>query len=425
MASSSALRAFTCSLCNAVYRELPFAAVCERCSKPLNALYEYESVRVALRERPLAERPRNLWRLAELLPVEPGDRIGVDTGFSPLIRAERLGRRLGLDDLWIKNDTVLFPTLSYKDRVVSVAMQRALESGERRIGCVSTGNVGSSVAAIASRVGIDATIFYPRQVDQAKITSTGAYGQRIIRLDGTYDEVNAVCRRLALETGVPFVNINLRPYYAEGAKTLAYEIAEQLDWRPPDHCIVPVAGTTLIRKVVKGFWELDQVRLTEGNPTRVHAAQAAGCAPVARAILAGADEIEPCVPETFADSIAIGAPSEGGIAAHEIRSVGGSAAAVTDEEILRAMALLAETEGILVEPAGGTSIAAVAALRENGTIARGDRVVAAVTGNALKTLDAVAAMPESREVAAVPLAEADEIFERWLGDRAVSGERSG
>jgi threonine synthase len=417
--SPSALRAFTCSLCQAVYPELPFAAVCERCSKPLNALYEYESARVALRERPLEERPRNLWRLAELLPVEPGDRIGVNTGFSPLIRAGRLGRRLGLDDLWIKNDTVLAPSLSYKDRVVSMALQRALESGTRRIGCVSTGNVGNSVAAIAASVGIDATIFYPRQVDAAKLVSTGSYGQRIIRLDGTYDEVNAVCRRLAIESGIPFVNINLRPYYAEGAKTLAYEIAEQLDWRPPDHCVVPVAGTTLIRKVVKGFWELGQVRLTAGSPTRIHAAQAAGCAPVARAILDGAEEIEPCVPETIADSIAIGAPSEGGIAAHEIRSVGGSAAAVTDDEILRAMELLAETEGILAEPAGGTSVAAVAQLRENGTIARSDRVVVAVTGNALKTLDAVAAMPVSRHDDLVPLAAADALFEEWLGVKAV------
>lgn len=415
----SALRAFTCSLCQAVYQELPFGAACDKCSKPLNALYEYESVRVALRHRPPAERPRNLWRFAELLPVAPGERIGTTTGFSPLIRAERLGRRLGLDNLWIKNDAVLSPTLSYKDRVVTIAVQRALERGYARIGCVSTGNVGNAVAAIASSVGIDATIFYPRQVDPAKITNTGAYGQRIIRLDGTYDEVNAVCRRLALETGIPFVNINLRPYYAEGAKTLAYEIAEQLDWSPPDHCVIPVAGTTLIRKVIKGFWELDQVRLTAGNPTRVHAAQAAGCAPVARAVLSGAQEIEPVVPETFADSIAIGAPSEGGIAAHEIRSVGGSAAAVTDDEILKAMALLAETEGILAEPAGGTSVAALAVLRENGTIARSDRVVAAVTGNALKTTDAVAALPAAGPVEAMPLEDADRIFDRWLAGRPV------
>jgi threonine synthase len=416
--SPSALRAFTCSLCQAVYRELPFAAVCDQCSKPLNALYEYESVRVALQERPLSERPRNLWRLAELLPVEPGDRIGTQTGFSPLIPARRLGRRLGLDDLWIKNDTVLAPSLSYKDRVVSVALQRALEAGADRIGCVSTGNVGNAVGAIASSVGLDATIFYPRQVDSAKLISTAGYGQRIIRLDGTYDEVNAVCRRLAVETGIPFVNINLRPYYAEGAKTLAYEIAEQLDWRPPDHCVVPVAGTTLIRKVVKGFWELHQVRLTDGNPTRIHAAQAAGCSPVAQAIESGAEEIEPCVPDTIADSIAIGAPSEGGIAAHEIRSVGGAGAAVPDDEIMRGMALLAETEGILAEPAGGTVIAAVAQLRERGVIARSDRVVAAVTGNALKTLEAVSAMRDSREPEPLPLSAADSVFAQWVGEGA-------
>ena len=415
---ASALRAFTCSICNAVYRELPFTAACERCAKPLNALYEYESVRVALRDRPLAERPNNLWRLAELMPVEPGERIGVATGFSPLIRAKRLGRRLGLDNLWIKNDTVLAPSLSYKDRVVSMALQRALEAGHDRIGCVSTGNVGNSVAAIASSVGISATIFYPRQVDQAKIASTGSYGHRIIRLDGTYDEVNAVCRRLAVETGIPFVNINLRPYYAEGAKTIAYEIAEQLDWHPPDHCVIPVAGTTLIRKVIKGFWELDQVRLTQGSPTRVHAAQAAGCAPVARAVLSGADQIEPCVPETIADSIAIGAPAEGGIAAHEIRSVGGSGAPVADDEILEAIALLAETEGILAEPAGGTAIAALAQLRDRGVIARSDSVVAAVTGNALKTLDALAALPGSREAEIRPLADADELFADWHGTPA-------
>ena len=410
----SALRGFTCSLCNAFYPELPFAAVCDRCSKPLNALYEYEAVRIALRERPLADRPWNLWRFDEMLPVSAGARIGVETGFSPLIRAERLGRKLGFDDLWIKNDTVLVPSLSYKDRVVSIALQRALESGHDRIGCVSTGNVGNSVAATAAQVGIDATVFYPRQVDPAKITSTAGYGVRIIRLDGTYDEVNTTCRRLALETGVPFVNINLRPYYAEGAKTLAYEIAEQLAWQPPDHCVVPVAGTTLIRKVIKGFWELDQVRLTDGSPTRVHAAQAEGCSPVARAVLDGSDEIEPSVPDTLADSIAIGAPSEGGIAAHEIRSVGGSAAAVPDDEILRAMALLAETEGILAEPAGGTAVAAAAALLENGTIARSERVVVAVTGNAFKTLDAVAALPGSRTAEAMPLDEADAIFQRWL-----------
>jgi threonine synthase len=412
--SPSALRAFTCSLCQAVYRELPFAAVCDRCSKPLNALYEYESVRVALQERPLSERPRNLWRLAELLPVEPGDRIGTNTGFSPLIRADRLGRRLGLDDLWIKNDTVLAPSLSYKDRVVSIALQRALEAGATRIGCVSTGNVGNAVGAIASSVGLDATIFYPRQVDPAKLISTAGYGQRIIRLDGTYDEVNAVCRRLAIETEIPFVNINLRPYYAEGAKTMPYEIAEQLDWRPPDHCVVPVAGTTLIRKVIKGFWELQQVRLTDDNPTRIHAAQAEGCSPVARAVESGAEEIEPCVPETIADSIAIGAPSEGGIAAHEIRSAGGAGAAVSDDEIMRGMSLLAETEGVLAEPAGGTVVAAVAQLRERGVISRSDRVVAAVTGNALKTLDAVAAMPGTERAEALPLSAADAVFREWV-----------
>jgi threonine synthase len=419
--TDSALRAFTCSICNAVYRELPFAAVCEQCEKPLNALYEYEQVRVALRTRPLSERPWNIWRFEEMLPCSGPKRVGLVTGFTPLVRAERLGRKLGLDDLWIKNDAVLRPTLSYKDRVVSVALQRALEAGVGEIGCVSTGNVGNSVSATAAQAGLRASVFYPRQVDHAKLLSTAAYGAEIVHLDGTYDEVNATCRQLALDTGVPFVNINLRPYYAEGAKTLAYEIAEQLDWRPPDHCVIPVAGTTLIRKVIKGFWELDQVRLTQGMNTRVHAAQASGCDPVARAVLSGADEIEPCVPNTLADSIAIGAPGEGGIAAHEIRSVGGSAASIPDPEILRGMELLAHTEGILGEPAAGTAVAGVAELRANGTISRSDRVVVAVTGNGLKTLDAVAALPSSRERGVLPLADADDAFAAWR--KAASPER--
>ena len=418
--TDSALRAFSCSICNAVYRELPFAAVCERCDKALSALYEYEEVRVALRRRPLSERPRNIWRLGEMLPVSGPYEIGLNTGFTPLLRAERLGRKLGLDDLWIKNDSVLQPTLSYKDRVVSVAIQRAIELGVTEIGCVSTGNVGNSVAANAALAGIRASVFYPRQCDSAKVNSSAAYGAAIIQLDGTYDEVNATCRQLALDTGVPFVNINLRPYYAEGAKTLAYEIAEQLDWSPPDHCIVPVAGTTLIRKVIKGFWELDQVRLVDGMSTRVHAAQADGCSPVARAVLSGEDEIQPVVPHTIADSIAIGAPGEGGIAAGEIRSTGGTAAIVPDSEILRYMQLVAETEGVLVEPAGGTSVAAAAALLADGTISRSDRVVVSVTGHALKTMDALTALPSYRKRSVLPISDASDTFAAWLGDTGVT-----
>ena len=331
-------------------------------------------------------RPHNMYRFADLLPVHGEPRAGRHTGWTPLVHATRLGEFLGLRKLYLKLDCFNWPSYSYKDRVVSSALQRALETGASTVSCVSTGNVGNSVAASAAAAGLKAVVFYPAGLEPAKNIVSLMHGATVVELDGSFDEVNAVCRRLAQDTEVPFVNVTLRPYYAEGAKTVAYEVVEQLGWVQPDHVVVPTAGAALFTRMAYGFEEMSPLGMTEGRKwPRLHAAQAAGCAPIADAFAAGSDVPSPVVPDTIAKSLAIGNPGDGAVALELIRQTGGSARSVSDGEILDGIQLLAATEGVYTEPAGGTVVAVLRGLIAGGTIGADDTVVIVISGTGLKT----------------------------------------
>ena len=331
---------------------------CLGCGNGLDIDYDYELAKARLAEHPTSERAINIWRFEELLPIVDAraqGRVGRYSGRTPLIHADRLGAELGLKKLYLKDDSTQRPSLSYKDRVVSMAVARLLELGKDEIGCVSTGNVGTAVASLAAKAGVTAYVFYPSNMERGKARACRALGAAVCQLDGNYDEANRACRELALASGIQFANITLRPFYAEGAKTVAYEVVEQLDWVAPDHFVIPAAGGTLSSRVHKGLNELEMVGLAETSGTKINVAQAEGCNPIATAILDGTGEIEPQTPNTAAHSIAIGAPGDGALVVDAVMSRGGSAAAVTDAEIFEAIDLLGATEGILTEPAGGTT----------------------------------------------------------------------
>jgi threonine synthase len=363
---------------------------CLGCGQTLDVDYDYELAERRIGEQPIGERELNIWRFEELLPIVDAGaqaRVGRYSGRTPLIHADRLGAELGLRKLYLKDDSTQRPSLSYKDRVVSMAVARLLELGKEEIGCVSTGNVGTSVASLAAKAGVAAYVFYPSNLERGKARACRALGAAVIQLDGNYDEANRACRELALETGVQFANITLRPFYAEGAKTAAFEVVEQLDWVSPDHFVIPAAGGTLSSRVHKGLGEMERVGMAETAATKIHVAQAEGCGPIATAILDGSGEIEPQRPNTAAHSLAIGAPGDGPLVVDAVMSRGGSAATASDSEIFEAIDLLGATEGILTEPAGGTTVAATAKLAANGTLGPDDVVVAVISGNGYKTLD--------------------------------------
>jgi threonine synthase len=366
------------------------ASRCPDCDLVFDIDYDYELARTRIAEVTPAERPFNLWRFEELLPIVDGgarDRVGQFSGHTPLIRADRLGAELGLRNLYVKDDSTNRPSLSYKDRVVAMAVARALELGKDEIGCVSTGNVGTATASLAAKAGLRPYVFYPANLERAKARGCRALGAQVCQLDGNYDEANRACRELALASGIEFANITLRPFYAEGAKTLAYEVVEQLAWSSPDHIVMPVAGGTLSSRVHKGLDELEAVGLAQTAQTKLHIGQPTGCSPIATAIAEGSEEIVPQVPETLAHSLAIGAPGDGPLVLDAVRGSGGSAAAVPDGEIITAMELLAATEGVLTEPAGGTTVAATMKLAQQGVIDPDDVVVVVISGNGLKTLN--------------------------------------
>src|SRR5881394_1215134 len=363
---------------------------CLGCGQTLDVDYDYELAKRRVAERPIAERELNIWRFEELLPIVDATakaRVGRYSGRTPLIHADRLGAELGLRKLYLKDDSTQRPSLSYKDRVVSMAVARLLELGKPEIGCVSTGNVGTAVASLAAKAGVAAYVFYPSNMERGKARACRALGAAVIQLDGNYDEANRACRELALETGIQFANITLRPFYAEGAKTMAFEVVEQLDWVSPDHFVIPAAGGTLSSRVHKGLGEMETVGMAETAATKIHVAQADGCGPIATAILDGSGEIEPQRPNTAAHSLAIGAPGDGPLVVDAVTSRGGSAAKATDPEIFEALDLLGATEGILTEPAGGTTIAATMKLANEGKLGPDDTVVAVISGNGYKTLD--------------------------------------
>src|SRR5437870_3707053 len=361
--------------------------VCDRCLGPLEPLYDYSAI--ALTREQVASRPKNLWRYRELLPIAGEPRTGFNSGFTPLVRCDRLAARLGVDELYIKDDSVNHPTLSYKDRVVSVAATRAVELGFKVLACASTGNLANSVAAHAARLGVECCVFIPDNLEAGKLLGSAIFGPTILAIAGNYDDVNRLCTQVADRYGWGFVNINLRAYYAEGAKTLGFEVVEQLGWRYPRHLVSPVAGGTLLPRIARGFRELARIGLVAGELPRIHAAQAAGCAPVVRALEAGLDHPEPVKPDTIAKSIAIGNPADGYQVIQTVRATGGSGSAVGDTQIVEAIRLLAETEGIFTEPAGGTTLAATIDLVRRGVIRKDESVVVCVTGNGYKTAEVV------------------------------------
>lgn len=379
----------TCRECDRPY---PAEAlhVCEYCFGPLEVAYDYDAIAAATSRERVAAGPTTIWRYADLLPVSGRDPVDLGAGFTPLVRADRLAAELGLGELWVKNDT-LNPTGSFKDRVVSVALTRARELGFKVAACASTGNLANSVAAHAARAGMDSIVFIPHDLEPAKVVTTAVYGGRLVAVEGNYDEVNRLCAELAGEHPTwAFVNVNIRTYYAEGSKTLAYEVAEQLGWSLPDHVVVPIASGSQLTKVHKGFSELHAVGLVDEEPhVRVSGAQAAGCSPVATAFAEGTEHIRPQRPSTIAKSLAIGNPADGWYALDVARSTGGSVGSVTDDEIVEGIRLLARTEGIFAETAGGVTIATLAKLVAAGVVRPDERVVVYVTGLGLKTIDAV------------------------------------
>jgi threonine synthase len=379
-----------CHRCDHHYPLEEAVFACPDCGKGLDVVYDYEHAAQHFRDVPSSERPQNIWHFEELLPIVDAAaqaRVGQHSGYTPLIRADRLGAELGLSNLYLKDDSSNRPSLSYKDRVVSMSVARLLERGGTEIGCVSTGNVGTAVASLAAKAGVDAYVFYPNRLEDTKARACMALGAKVCQVEGNYDEANRRCRELAEATGMDFANITLRPFYAEGAKTAAFEIVEQLDWQSPDHIVTAAAGGTLSSRLHKGLVELQLLGLAETDPTRIHIAQPSGCNPIATAIVAEEAEIAAVTPETAAHSLAIGNPGDGYLVIDAVRKRGGTGGFASDPEIFAGIDLLAATEGLLTEPAGGTTIAVLEKLAATGRFAPDDTVVAIITGNGLKTLD--------------------------------------
>ena len=379
--------------CRECARTYPAEAlhVCEWCFGPLEVVYDYEAIASTVSRERIAAGPKTIWRYADLLPASAHGAVDLGAGLTPLLRADRLGAELGLSELWLKNDTVN-PTGSFKDRVVSVALTRARELGFKVAACASTGNLANSVAAHAARAGMKSVVCIPADLETAKVVTTAVFGGVLVALSGNYDDVNRLCAELASEHPTwAFVNVNVRSYYAEGSKTLAFEVAEQLGWTAPDHVVVPIASGSQLTKVAKGFRELYKVGLLDQEPhVRISGAQAAGCAPVAEAFEAGVDFVRPVKPTGIAKSLAIGNPADGTYVLDEVRRSGGAVASVTDSEIVAGIRLLARTEGVFAETAGGVTVAVLAKLARMGVVKPKERVVAFITGNGLKTIDAVA-----------------------------------
>jgi threonine synthase len=409
-----------CRECQAVY-PLDARYVCERCFGPLEVGYSHGSLAAdipGLRRR-IQGGPQNIWRYADFLPLEgpqPRTRTGLPAGCTPLIRADRLARRLGLGEVWVKNDAAN-PTHSFKDRVVSVASARARELGFEVLACASTGNLANSVAAHGAALGMQTYVFIPADLEEQKVLATGVYGTNLVKVRGNYDDVNRLCTELSGERDWAFVNVNMRPYYAEGSKTLAYEIVEQLGWELPDRVVSPVASGSLFTKIAKGFDEFRRLGLVEGERPIMNGAQAEGCSPVAAAFAAGQDVCRPVRPDTIAKSLAIGNPADGPYALEVARTTGGGVDAVSDDEVRAGIRLLAETTGIFTETAGGVTTATLAKLAQRGDIGRDERVVLVITGEGLKTLDAVRDTFTAHEIPASFDAFVDQV-ESQAGARA-------
>ncbi len=384
----SFVKGLKCRECGREYGVEPIY-VCEFCFGPLEAVYDYQGIKKAVSKKKIGNRDENLWRYREFLPVDGEPRVGLHSGFTPLVKAENLSRFLGVKELYIKDDTVVHPTLSFKDRVVAVALTKAKEFGFDTAACASTGNLAHSVSAHGAKAGLNRFIFIPATLEESKIVASLVFEPNLIAVDGNYDDVNRLCSEIANKYRWAFVNINIRPYYAEGSKTIGFEIAEQLGWRAPDNVVVPCASGSLLTKVWKAFKEFKEVGLLKEADTRIFAAQAAGCNPIVTAIKNDTDVIRPVKPETIAKSLAIGNPADGFYAYRAVKDSGGYGEDVTDEEIIEGIKTLARTEGIFAETAGGVTVAVARRLIEQGYIGKEELTVLCITGNGMKTQEAL------------------------------------
>jgi len=385
-----------CRECARTYPLEPLAA-CEECWAPLEVVYDYGKLWADLRREDIAQRPASMWRYHELLPLNNEPWVGKQTGFTPLVLAPRLGRALGVRELYVKNDAVNHPTLSFKDRVVAVALSKAREFGFETVGCSSTGNLANAVAAQSAAAGFKTFIFVPADLESEKVVATLVYGATLVKIQGNYDQVNRLCSEVAQKHSWGIVNVNLRSYYAEGSKTVGFEIAEQLGWRLPQNVVVPMAGGSLITKIYKAFEELKELGWVAPTGTKFFGAQATGCSPISRAAKRGTTEIEPQKPRTIAKSLAIGNPADGYFAVKRILESGGAGEDVDDEEIVEGIRLLAQTEGIFTETAGGVAVAVTRKLLSQGRLNPDESIVITITGNGLKTIGAVQSSLQEEE----------------------------
>src|SRR5918992_1388577 len=418
----SFVKGLQCRECGQDYPKQPLH-VCETCFGPLEIQYDYDGIKKSISREKIALRERNLWRYRELLPIDGEPQVGLYSGYTPLVRARRLGGVLGVKELYLKDDSVNHPTFSYKDRVVSVAVSKALEFGFDTVSCASTGNLANSVAAHAATAGLNCYVFIPEGLEQGKIIGSAIYGPKTVAIKGNYDDVNRLCSEIGDKYGWAFVNVNLRPYYSEGAKTHGFEVAEQLGWKLPKHIVVASAGGTILPKLAKAFKELIRVGLVEDTSCKIYSAQATGCAPIIDALHKGTDLISPVKPDTIASSIAIGNPADGYYVIQAVRDSGGWGESVTDEEILDGIKLLARTEGIFTEPAGGTEVAVTKKLIEKGKIPRDESIVISITGNGYKTFKAVARSVEKPFTIAATLRNFDELYQQL--DQPVKAKAAG
>jgi threonine synthase len=364
--------------------------VCDFDFGPLEAAYNYDAIKSVLTRKAIESRPHTMWRYRELLPIDGEPTVGTQVGFTPLIKADRLAKALGIRELYVKNDTVNYPTLSFKDRVVSVALSRARELGFTTVACASTGNLANSVAANAASAGLKSYVLIPADLEQGKVLGSLVYGTNVIGIHGAYDQVNRLCSEIAGKYGWGFVNVNLRPYYAEGSKSMGFEIMEQLGWRIPQHTVIPMASGSLLTKIHKAYSEFTKLGLVDAAPFSVYGAQASGCAPISHAMKRGTDIVKPVPkPDTIVKSLAIGTPADGYYAIHAMKQTGGSAEDVTDDEVVEGIRMLAECEGVFAETAGGVTVACARKLIASGAIPRDQSAVLCITGHGLKTQEAI------------------------------------
>jgi len=382
------VKGLKCRECGREYPKEPLY-VCEYCFGSLEVAYDYDQIKGVISRKSITGGPKSLWRYRPLLPIDGEPTVGFYSGYTPLVRADNLAKRLQIRELYIKDDSVCHPTLSFKDRVVAIALTKAKEFGFKTVACASTGNLGNSVSSLAAWAGLERYIFIPADLELGKVVGSLVFKPNLVAVHGNYDEVNRLCSEIASKYQWAFVNINIRPYYAEGSKTLIFEVMEQLGWRTPDHVVSPAAGGSLITKICKGIQEFEKLELVAPSTTKVHCAQPAGCAPISTMIREQSDILKPVKPKTIAKSLAIGNPADGYYARDAIRKVGGWAEVATDEEIVDAIKLLAATEGIFTETAGGVTVACTKKLIQSGVINHKDSVVMAITGNGFKTQEAV------------------------------------